>query len=588
MSTGASPTLANLDLEADGASPWGDERSINTSTPPISLPHDDSADAFRDSRSEAKESKLNKDVGEPSPLPSTRTSVARRNPRRPGRHVARIEAIDDDLGPLGPLGDNFNDNIDTAPAAKSRHDSPPEPPQKEDSPRMARAIPGAQNRMSLTGDSMDTVPLDDSGVEVHEGGYRRPPATDFAQIVGREALGESLPPPKPAGDQPASPSFEIHVGDPHKVGDLTSAHTVYQVRTKTTSKAYRNSEFTVSRRYRDFLWLYQALINNNPGVVVPPPPEKQAVGRFDDNFVESRRAALERMLNKTAAHPMLQHDADLKLFLESEALSGDIKHKEKQVQPVGENKGMFGSLGGAFGGGGKFIENDEWFLDRKHYLDTLESQLKALLKSVDTVIKQRKDLADAANDFSSSLQALSTVELNKSLSNPLESLSYLQIRIKELHERQAQQDVLTLGITVEEYIRIIGSIKLAFNQRQKAFHTYHAADGELAKRRVTYEKLQRQGKTQQDRLTQMSAEVSDSEKKLHAARVAFDNMGRTLRAELDRFEREKVEDFKSAVETFLESSVEAQKELIELWETYLMQLDREEEEESGYRPAETA
>ncbi|PWW75339.1 Vps5-domain-containing protein, partial [Tuber magnatum] len=541
MSTGASPTLANLDLETDGASPWGDERSINTSTPPISLPHDDSTDAFRDPGLEAKASTQDKAVGVPSLPQSTRTSATRRNPRRPGRHVARIEAIDDDLGPLGPLGDNFNDNIDTAPAGKPRHDSPPEPPQKEGSPRTARAIPGAPGRMSLTGDSMDTVPLDDSGAEVYEGGYRRPPATDFAQIVGREALGESLPPPKPAGHQPASPSFEIHVGDPHKVGDLTSAHTVYQVRTKTTSKAYRNSEFTVSRRYRDFLWLYQALINNNPGVVVPPPPEKQAVGRFDDNFVESRRAALERMLNKTAAHPILQHDADLKLFLESEALSGDIKHKEKQ--PVGENKGMFGSLGGAFSGGGKFIENDEWFLDRKHYLDTLESQLKALLKSVDTVIKQRKDLADAANDFSSSLQALSTVELSKYLSNPLESLSYLQIRIKELHERQAQQDVLTLGITVEEYIRIIGSIKLAFNQRQKAFHTYHAADGELVKRKATLGKVQRQGKTQQDRLNQMSAEVSDSERKLHAARVAFDNMGRTLRTELDRFEREKVEDF---------------------------------------------
>jgi len=28
-------------------------------------------------------------------------------------------------------------------------------------------------------------------------------------------------------------------------------------------------------------------------------------------------------------------------------------------------------------------------------------------------------------------------------------------------------------------------------------------------------------------------------------------------------------------------------QLIELWETYLMQLDREEDEESGYRPAET-
>ena len=197
---------------------------------------------------------------------------------------------------------------------------------------------------------------------------------------------------------------------------------------------------------------------------------------------------------------------------------------------------------------------------------------------MDGVIKQRKDLAEAANDFSSSLHALSTVELSKTLSSPLDQLSELQIRIKELHERQAQQDVLTLGITVDEYIRIIGSIKLAFQQRQRAYTSCHAAESELIKRRGILDKLQRQGKTQQDRLTQANAEVSESERKLHQARVLFDDMGRLMRAELDRFEREKVDDFKSAVETFLESAVEAQKELIELWESYLLLLDREEQE----------
>ncbi|KAI7205692.1 hypothetical protein KC352_g18269 [Hortaea werneckii] len=50
-----------------------------------------------------------------------------------------------------------------------------------------------------------------------------------------------------------------------------------------------------------------------------------------------------------------------------------------------------------------------------------------------------------------------------------------------------------------------------------------------------------------------------------------------MRGELERFEREKVEDFKSGVETFLESAIEAQKELIELWETYLYQLDTDED-----------
>nr|6H7W_A Chain A, Putative vacuolar protein sorting-associated protein [Thermochaetoides thermophila DSM 1495]6H7W_B Chain B, Putative vacuolar protein sorting-associated protein [Thermochaetoides thermophila DSM 1495]6H7W_E Chain E, Putative vacuolar protein sorting-associated protein [Thermochaetoides thermophila DSM 1495]6H7W_F Chain F, Putative vacuolar protein sorting-associated protein [Thermochaetoides thermophila DSM 1495]6H7W_G Chain G, Putative vacuolar protein sorting-associated protein [T len=368
----------------------------------------------------------------------------------------------------------------------------------------------------------------------------------------------------------ARPTFHITVGDPHKVGDLATSHIVYSVRTKTTSKAYKQPEFEVKRRYRDFLWLYNTLHSNNPGVVVPPPPEKQAVGRFESNFVESRRAALEKMLNKIAAHPTLQLDADLKLFLESESFNIDVKHKERKEPPLGESKGVFGSLG--FGGGGnKFVEQDDWFHDRRVYLDALENQLKALLKAMDNMVAQRKAMAEAAADFSASLHALSTVELSPTLSGPLDALSELQLAIRDVYERQAQQDVLTFGIIIEEYIRLIGSVKQAFSQRQKAFHSWHSAESELMKKKAAQDKLLRQGKTQQDRLNQVNAEVIDAERKVHQARLLFEDMGRLLRSELDRFEREKVEDFKSGVETFLESAVEAQKELIEKWETFLMQ-----------------
>lgn len=94
-------------------------------------------------------------------------------------------------------------------------------------------------------------------------------------------------------------------------------------------------------------------------MVVAPPPEKQAVGRFDTNFVESRRAALERMLNKIAAHPILQHDGDLKIFLESEAFNVDIKNKENREPDLGQSKGMFSGFGISVGGGGKFVEHDD-------------------------------------------------------------------------------------------------------------------------------------------------------------------------------------------------------------------------------------
>ena len=295
--------------------------------------------------------------------------------------------------------------------------------------------------------------------------------------------------------------------------------------------------------------------------MVPPPPEKQAVGRFDTNFVESRRAALERMLNKTAAHPILQHDSDLKIFLESDAFGADVKQREHKEPGLGESKGVLGSLGlGGASSGGKFIEHDDWFHDRRVYLDALENQLRALLKSIDVVVTQRKSLAESAGDFAASLHALAAVEIAPSLAGPLEGLSDLQVRVRELYERQAQQDVLTLGITVDEYIRLVASVKTAFGQRQKAYHSWHAAEAELQKRRTTQDKVLRSGKTQQDRLNQLQADVQEGERKCHQARLLFEDMGRLMRLELERFEREKVEDFKSGVETILEGAVEAQKE----------------------------
>lgn len=203
----------------------------------------------------------------------------------------------------------------------------------------------------------------------------------------------------------------------------------------------------------------------------------------------------------------------------------------------------------------------QWLHDRKLYLDALENQLKDLLKAVDTVVAQRNNLAESANDFALSLRSMASVELSPDLSGPLEGLSDLQVRINELYERQAHQDILTLGITVDEYIRLIGSVKAAFDQRQAAFHAWHTAESELLRHRNMQDKLLRQGRSQQDRLTQAAADVADGERKVHQSRLLFDDLGRILKNELERFEKEKVEDFKSGVETNLESAVEAQKEV---------------------------
>lgn len=119
--------------------------------------------------------------------------------------------------------------------------------------------------------------------------------------------------------------FIITVDDPQKVGDPIRGFTMYTVHTHTSSPLFEKTNFSVLRRYSDFLWLYETLSVNNPGVVVPPVPEKNPFGRFDDHFVKQRRLGLEKCIQKIANHPVLGKDADLKRFLESDSFALEVR-----------------------------------------------------------------------------------------------------------------------------------------------------------------------------------------------------------------------------------------------------------------------
>ncbi|CAG8597622.1 3663_t:CDS:10, partial [Cetraspora pellucida] len=346
------------------------------------------------------------------------------------------------------------------------------------------------------------------------------------------------------------PVFEITVEDPQKIGDPINAHIIYKVRTRTTSTAFKDKEFTVLRRYRDFLWLYNQLTLGNPGVIVPPLPGKHVIGRFQDEFVENRRQALEKCLNKIISHPMLCCNPNLKLFLESDTFVTDVKRKSQD-----ESKSVLKSLGEAVSNAttfSKFVETDEWLENRKNQLEILDSQLKALLKSVEAVVKQRKDLGTTIVDFGDSILSLANTEINKPLANNLMTLGNLQRNIKELHEKQAQQDVINLENTIDEYIRLIGSIKI--------YQTWQNAIYDLQKKKTNYERLKVQGKIGQDKLSIMLSQIAESEHRVEDCKHEFEDVSKLIKAELDRFDKEKVEDFKNSVEAFLESMVKTQKE----------------------------
>ena len=107
-----------------------------------------------------------------------------------------------------------------------------------------------------------------------------------ALIELRQVLIHATPAPSlaPLEDEPSGrPTFLVTVSDPTKVGsaiDPINSHTVYTIRTRTSSTQFRKQDFSVLRRFRDFLWLNERLLENNPGVIIPPPPEKAMRGKL--------------------------------------------------------------------------------------------------------------------------------------------------------------------------------------------------------------------------------------------------------------------------------------------------------------------
>jgi len=148
---------------------------------------------------------------------TTRLAASRKLPaRKIEAQPTKLEAVDDSLDPLGPLG------AEPAPAPSSTSiEQAPTPPRKESNARVSRQgpVPPPADEHEDT-----TLPI----------GRQKgpPPVQPQAGNLPRQTQ------PSVSVEQAAKPTFSIAVGDPHKVGDLTSSHIVYQVHTKASLEAW--------------------------------------------------------------------------------------------------------------------------------------------------------------------------------------------------------------------------------------------------------------------------------------------------------------------------------------------------------------
>ncbi|PIO27180.1 hypothetical protein AB205_0174300, partial [Aquarana catesbeiana] len=168
---------------------------------------------------------------------------------------------------------------------------------------------------------------------------------------------------------------------------------------QTTRSEFDSSEFEVRRRYQDFVWLKSKLEDAHPTLIIPPLPEKfivkGMVERFNNDFIETRRKALHKFLNRIADHPTLTFNDDFKIFLTAQAW--ELTSHKKQ------GPGLFSRMGQtlkAVASSVRGVKNrPEEFTELGEYAEAFSQKINVLDKVSQRISKEEKDYYEEMKEY---------------------------------------------------------------------------------------------------------------------------------------------------------------------------------------------
>ena len=197
----------------------------------------------------------------------------------------------------------------------------------------------------------------------------------------------------------------------------------------------------------------------------------------------------------------------------------------------------------------------------------MDQQLRKLHASVDALIHHRKELSASTGAFAKSCAILGNCEEHTSLSCALSQLAETEEKVEHVYNEQVSSDFMYLSDLIKDYINLIGAVKDIFHQRVKVYQTWQHAQQQLVRKREQKARAELAGRS--DKVAQANEEVSEWEAKVNRGQEEFENISKTIKVELEKFEVTRVQDFKNSIIKYMESLLETQQQLIKHWEGFL-------------------
>ncbi|XP_055495374.1 sorting nexin-5 isoform X2 [Leucoraja erinacea] len=332
-------------------------------------------------------------------------------------------------------------------------------------------------------------------------------------------------------------------GEPSVLVDIPDAlsereKVKFTVHTKTTLPSFKKSDFSVIRQHEDFVWLHDALVENEDyaGIIIPPAPAKpdfdvarekmQKLGEGEGSMSKEEFSKMKQeleaeylavfkktvsnhevFLQRLASHPVLTSDHNFHVFLEYDQ---DLSVRRKNTKEMfgGFLKSMMKTADEVLISGAK--DADEFFEHEKTFLVEYGTKIKDSALKAEKMTRTHKNVSDDYIHLSSSFNELGLEETSP-LTHHYMKLAELFERLRKVEGRVSSDEDLKLTELLRYYVRDIQAAKDLLYRRARSLVDSENASKALDKARIKGKDM-KQAEVQQQLSSQKFEKLSDSAK----------------------------------------------------------------------------
>jgi hypothetical protein len=287
---------------------------------------------------------------------------------------------------------------------------------------------------------------------------------------------------------------------------------------------------------------------------------------------------LDWFLTRVVNHPKLRESKPLNEFLttDDQDIDGVIAHSASEAKKEAPTWGWAAkewqtSMISSFSGKpANNTEKDTGCESMLAYTNTVATSLKDVSSQVDHLVAHNKGDADSWANLAVSFSSLSAVEeRNPRCASVFNTVAVASDSASQTKAEQVDKDNLFFGEPLQQYMKLLGSVKDMLRVRQSHLLTYQTAVGDFETKKAAFHKKQSGGKDVSKEEVTMDA----AEAKMEASLKDYNVFKETSNGEYNAFLLGKTEDMKRTCADFARLQADHHRKMLAMWEKTEEDLD---------------